>query len=237
MGRELGPGSLHVATDILILTVGGGQLQLLLSRRVAPPGEGIWALPGRLVRPEESAGDSVRRLLDEMLPGCETAVEQLYTFTDPGRDPRGRVISITYLATLPASRLAARLAEGRTPLRRFAVSLEEAGSLRLAGEDGEMLAGADLAFDHGRIIETGVVRLRNKIDYSDIGFSFLENPEAFALSELQTIFEGVLGRKLDDSNFRRFILNRYEKAGRLRQTELTEKRPRGRPAALYRLER
>ena len=83
------------------------------------------------------------------------------------------------------------------------------------------------------MIQTGLQRLRNKIDYTDIGFSFLENREEFALGELQTVFEAVLDSKLDSSNFRRFILNRYEKTGRLEQTEQAEKRGRGRPAALY----
>jgi hypothetical protein len=107
--------------------------------------------------------------------------------------------------------------------------------VELTAADGTSLIGSDLAFDHGRIIETGVLRLQGKIDYTDIGFRFLNDTEAFSLSELQTVFEAVLDRPLDISNFRRFILGRYEKNGRMVQTEQAEKKGRGRPAVLYRL--
>ena len=92
-----------------------------------------------------------------------------------------------------------------------------------------------LAFDHGRIIDTGVQRLRGKIDYTDVGFRFLNDLNAFSLSELQTVFEAVQGKKLDNSNFRRAIRNRYEENGRLVQTAREDKQKRGRPALLYQL--
>ena len=96
-----------------------------------------------------------------------------------------------------------------------------------------ILTGGDLAFDHGKIIETGIRRLRGKIDYTEIGFRFLANMGAFSLSELQNVFEAVLGEKIDKSNFRRTIINRYEKTGKLKQTDLPVRRGQGRPAALY----
>jgi 8-oxo-dGTP diphosphatase len=80
-----------------------------------------------------------------------------------------------------------------------------------------------------------VLRLRGKIDYTDVGFRFLNDLNAFSLSELQTVFEAVLGRKLDNSNFRRFIRNRYEETGRMVLTDHEDKQGRGRPAALYQL--
>ena len=105
----------------------------------------------------------------------------------------------------------------------------------LTGEDGTKLIGSDLAFDHGRIIGTGVLRLQGKIDYTDVGFRFLNDTGAFPLSELQTVFEAVLGKELDKSNFRRFIRNRYEETGRIAPVERAEKQGRGRPAVLYQL--
>ena len=111
---------------------------------------------------------------------------------------------------------------------------KQTGYYVYAIREGETLAPGDLAFDHGKIIETGIERLRGKIDYTEIGFGFLENRDAFSLSELQTVFEAVLGETLDSSNFRRAILGRYEKTGQLTQTDQAEKRGRGRPAALYR---
>ena len=91
-----------------------------------------------------------------------------------------------------------------------------------------LLAGALCALLHRG------ARLRGKIDHTAIGFRFLEDPQAFSLGELQTVFEAVLGEAADSSNFRRTILNRYARDGRLEQTD-QEKRARGRPAALYRI--
>ena len=232
MHRTLAQDRLHVAVDLLILTVKDGRLNLLLSKREHPPFAGFWALPGRMVAIDESAEIAANRLLGEMLPVREPFMEQLYTFTQTDRDPRGRVISIAYLVIVPWGRLKGILEAGTTGFACFQAALGQDG-LRLISDHGTIPGSAELAFDHARMIQTGIQRLRNKIDYTDIGFFFLENREAFSLSELQTVFEAVLDDSLDSSNFRRFILNRYEKTGRLEQTEQAEKRGRGRPAALY----
>ena len=233
MHISLEPGRLYVTVDILVMTVREERLILYLSRRGNAPYAGRWALPGRFVDPEESAEAAAGKLLEEMLPVADPYIEQLYTFTEVDRDPRGRVISAAYLVIVPEEKLSGVLSREKTTLQPFRLSLEE-GGLRLTGADGTVLRKEDLAFDHGRIIETGVIRLRGKIDYTDIGFRFLNDPDAFPLGELQTVFEAVLGTPLDPSNFRRSILGRYEKAGRLIQTEQTEKKSRGRPAVLYR---
>lgn len=233
MHDSLAQDQVYVAVDILILTVYGSRLRLLLSRRVEPPYEGRWALPGSFIGLDESAEGAVQRLLGEMLPIQDAFLEQLYTFTAVARDPRGRVISTAYLVIVPWGKLQRLAAEKELPFRSYQVSLDDRG-LRLTDDHGSVLIPEDLAFDHGRIIETGIIRLRGKIDYTDIGFHFLEDPRAFSLSDLQTVFEAVLGETLDSSNFRRSILGRYEKTGRLVQTDLAEKRGRGRPAALYR---
>ena len=223
---------LYVTVDLLILTVRSGQLCLLLFRREKPPYAGRWALPGRLIGPDESAETAASLLLTEMLPVRCALMEQLYTFTDVNRDPRGRVISTAYLVIVPWDRLQAQLAAGETKVRCFQVFMDAEG-LRLRDGTGCRLIPGDLAFDHGRIIETGIQRLRGKIDYTDIGFHFLADPHAFTLGELQTVFEAVLGEPADSSNFRRTILNRYEKTGRLTQVVQAERRGRGRPAAVY----
>lgn len=233
MHNTLDRDQVYVTVDILILTVAEGSLRLLLSRRDTPPYEGRWALPGTFIGLDESAEGAVQRLLGEMLPIQEAFLEQLYTFTAVARDPRGRVISMAYLVIVPWERLQRLITEKELPFRVCRVFMDDRG-LRLVEDQGAVLLPEDLAFDHGRIIETGVSRLRGKIDYTDIGFRFLETPGAFSLSELQTVFEAVLGETLDSSNFRRAILGRYEKTGRLLQTDLAGKRGRGRPAALYR---
>ena len=232
MHEHLSNNQVYVTVDLLILTVRSGQLNLLLSRRTAAPHEGRWALPGRFIGMDESAEASASRLLKEMLPIQNAYYEQLYTFTDVNRDPRGRVISVAYLVIVPWGQLKPLMAEGKLIFECFRVSMGAIG-LRLLGGKGEELLSGDLAFDHGRIIETGINRLQGKVDYTDIGFRFLEDPKSFSLGELQTVFEAILEEKLDSSNFRRTILGKYEKAGRLRQTDRTEQQGRGRPAALY----
>ena len=240
MHEELAQDQVFVTVDNLILTVRDGRLKLLLARRNHPPFEGRWALPGRLVALKDSAEETARRLLEEMLPVTGAFLEQLYTFAELDRDPRGRVISIAYLAAVPWEKLEAALAREDARMRGFDVRLDAQG-LRLDGGDGLELTGGDLAFDHGRIVETGVRRLRGKIDYTDVAFHFLNDPGAFSLSELQAVFEAVLDRSIDGSNFRRMIQSRYEETGVIErlerdgQAEAGSRRRRGRPAAMYRM--
>ena len=225
MHTALSANQQHLSVDGLILTVRQGQLTALLSRRTSPPFEGQWALPGRLVALDESADEAASRLLTEMLPGVPAYREQLYTFTQPGRDPRGRVVTIAYLILLPWEALEEPLTRPDVTLRAFSIS---------TAADGPRLLPADLAFDHGLILQTGVTRLQGKIDYTDVGFHLLRDMQAFSLSELQTVFEAVLNQPLDASNFRRGILAKYEATGRIAQTSSIKKQGRGRPAALYR---
>lgn len=223
---------LHLSVDGLIFTIRNGRLMLLLSRRTHPPYEGQWALPGRLVRPAESADDTVSQLLQEMLPGVEAYSEQLYTFTQPQRDPRGRVVTIAHLILLPWEKLAPVLTRADVTLQCFGIG-SGATVFPLTGDEGASLYPDDLAFDHAQIIITGILRLRGKIDYTDVGFHLLRDMRAFSLSELQTVFEAVLNQTLDASNFRRGILAKYESTGRIAQTAQAKRQGRGRPAALY----
>lgn len=232
MHETLEPGRIHVAVDILICTIRDGALTVLLSGRRNPPFAGRWALPGRFVGLDESAEAVAHKLLGEMLPVQGAYMEQLYTFTDLGRDPRGRVISMAYLIILPWGRVQAELEKAESWMHCFAVSPGE--TLRLTGGDGQTLTAGDLAFDHGEIIRTGLTRLRGKIDYTDVGFHFLNDLSAFSLGELQTVFEAVQGKPTDSSNFRRWVRSRYEETGRIAQTAQAKQRGRGRPAALYR---
>lgn len=232
MHTTLDTTQLHLSVDGLILTVREGRLTALLSRRTSPPCEGQWALPGRLVGFGESADEAVACLMQEMLPGVNAYSEQLYTFTRPGRDPRGRVVTIAYLILLPFEALQGALARPDVTLKPFAVGASPDG-FPLTAEDGTTLSPAGLAFDHGQILSTGVNRLQGKIDYTDVGFHLLKDMQAFSLSELQTIFEAVLNQTLDASNFRRGILAKYEATGRIVQTAQAKRQGRGRPAALY----
>lgn len=233
MHETLEPGRIYVAVDMLVCTVRDGALTVLLSRRQQPPYAGYWALPGRFVGQDESAETAVCKLLGEMLPVQGAYMEQLYTFSALNRDPRGRVISTAYLIILPWERLQGVLSREEHGMRCFAVSLDESG-LRMTAPDGQVLTSGDLAFDHGEIIRTGVTRLQGKIDYTEVGFHFLNDLSAFSLSELQSAFEAVQGKPTDSSNFRRWVRNRYEETGRIAQTAQAKQQGRGRPAALYR---
>ena len=228
MHERLSDGSIYVAVDLMFLTARGGKLCLLLSRRRDEPDKGKWALPGSLIGLNESAEQAARRLSAEMLANAEPYAEQLYTFSDPGRDARGRVVSITYLMIVPEERLQSALKASQMTL--FEVALEK-DALSVTGADGQTVN--EFAFDHERIIMTGVRRLRGKIEYTDIGLRFLNDRTRFTMVELQDIFEAVLGQKVDESNFRRFIRSRYEETGRIKAIGQTQKRGRGRPAVLY----
>ena len=233
MHTELAPDQLYVTVDLLILTVRQAALNLLLSRRTSPPYFSRWALPGRFIEMDASAEKTAEDLLKEMLPVEGVYKEQLYTFTELNRDPRGRVISLAYLVIVPWGRLESVLGRPENLFHRFAVPVNRE-ELRLDGEDGETLVSSDLAFDHGRIIRTGIRRLQGKIDYTDIGFAFLEDQQAFTLTELQTVYEAVLGTDLDKSNFRRQMQTRYIRTGQMELTDRQETRGQGRPAGIYR---
>ena len=229
MHPTLTPDQMHLSVDGLIFTVRQKELVVLLAQRTNPPHAGQWALPGRLVGLSESADEAMQALLAEMLPGTATYSEQLYTFTAPHRDARGRVVTVAHLVLLPWEQLAQHT---HSPLKCFTIWHEPDG-IRLLAEDGTTLSPADLAFDHGHVLTTGIARLQGKIDYTDVAFHLLQDMLAFSLSELQAVFEAVLHQQLDASNFRRGILGKYEATGRLTQTAQAKKQGRGRPAALY----
>ena len=235
MHETLSQTEIYVTVDVLILTVREGRLRLMLSRRTEAPFRGCWALPGKFIGRNESAEKAVSELMKEMFPVPFGFMEQLYTFSAVNRDPRGRVISAAYLAILPASRAQEALDIPFSLMEDFSVSLDGDG-LRLTGSSGTELFPADLAFDHGEIIEMGINRLRGKISYSDIGFYFLEDRNSFSLGDLQTVFEAVLARQLDSSNFRRMILAEYGRSGKIIKTGKEEKTGTGRPSALYRFQ-
>lgn len=225
---------LHVAVDVLIMTIREGRLSVLISQRNQPPYQQCWALPGKLVALEESAESAAQQLLAHMLGVRETYMEQLFTFTAVGRDPRGRVISVAYLTVVPWPALEPLLEPERTTLRSFSLTLE-GDVLLLEDGGGTRLRGSDLAFDHGEMITVSIRRLQGKLDYTDVAFRFLRDPQQFTLAELQSIYEAVWQRSLDTSNFRRTILGRYEETGRIEQTRQLVRQKKGRPAALYRL--
>lgn len=212
---------LAVAVDVVVLTVADGVLRVLLTRRKRAPFEGRWSLPGGFVGADESADEAAERELRAKTGVTGVFLEQLYTFSEPDRDPRTRVVSVAYYALVAAERLRDR---GGTRESRWSdLGTDDAGRLRV---DGRAQAASELAFDHAEILSTALTRIRGKLDYAPIGFELL--PEQFTLTELQQVHEAILGHAIDKRNFRKRLLD----AGRVR--ELGAYRTGAhRPARLY----
>ena len=186
-----------VAVDLAIMTVIHGDLHALLVDRPEDDVAG-WAMPGGFVHIDESPEDSVERVLSEKVGAKPVHFEQLATYGALGRDPRGRVVSIVYLALCPPEVL--RDAD----LAKVVIDWEgEVGGQAVAQMNGARLP---LAFDHAAILGDVVKRLRGKLDYSPIAFALL--PNRFTLRELQEVHEAILGKPLNKPPFRRKLLDR-----------------------------
>jgi 8-oxo-dGTP diphosphatase len=199
-----------VTTDVIIFNLRAGDLQVLLIRRKSPPFQNMWAIPGGFVGMDESLEDAALRELEEETGLRDVYLEQLYTFGDPDRDPRGRTITIAYFALVPGAVPGLRAGDDAAEARWWSV-----------------YDLPPLAFDHADILAYALQRLRYKLEYTAVGFELL--PEPFTLSELQAAYEVILGEALDKRNFRRKITGAgvIEETGGYRTGE-------GRPAKLYR---
>ena len=178
--------SLRVTVDIVIFTLREGSLQVLLVKRGVPPFEGQYAIPGGFIREGESLEEAALRELYEEAGVRNVFLEQLYTFGDPKRDPRGRVITVAYYALIASDKLSLVAGADAAEAQWFPVNNLP-----------------PLAFDHRSILDYAIERLRNKLEYTTVGFQLL--PERFTLGELQAVYEAILGRALDKRNFRRKI--------------------------------
>jgi len=178
------------------LANGAFSLQVLLIRRKGEPFKGRWALPGGFVNVTDEGGqgesleDAARRELREETGADVDYLEQLYTFGKPGRDPRGRVISVAFMAL---TRSKAHEVQGA----------DDAAEAQWVSIDAVALS-CNLAFDHDEILTKAIDRLRAKVRYEPIGFNLL--PPKFSLTQLQRLYEAILGRDLDKRNFRKRIL-------------------------------
>ncbi|WP_077146593.1 NUDIX domain-containing protein [Sphingopyxis sp. KK2] len=214
MSQSYDPGAfppLAVTVDLVLMTVQNGHLAVLLQRRSEAPHKDEWALPGGFVGIDESLDDAAQRILADKAGLKDAWLEQLYSFGDPGRDPRMRIVTIAYFALLPAAELSAPLA-ARSDL---------------------MLAPLDtlppLAFDHRTIIDHAATRLRGKLDYAPVAFALL--PPRFTLRALQDVHEAILGISLNKPAFRRRMID----TGWIEGTGEKESGGAFRPAELYRV--
>lgn len=208
------------------------ELRVLLIKRGGHPYLGCWALPGGFVQPEETVGEAANRELREETGVTGVYLEQMGIFSDPGRDPRMWVISCAHLALIDSGRVTVRAGDdaqkaawfqmcyGREDDRingMIKLKLElSCGESKLSGlvgyqwrgaslgaEDFKILENAGLAFDHAKIIACALERLRGQVETTHIVFHLM--PETFTLTELQQVYQVLLGRPLLNAAFRRKI--------------------------------
>lgn len=199
-----------VTVDVLFFTVKDKKLQVLLVKRAAWPYKGYWALPGGFVNMNENLETAAAREIYEECGVKNLFLEQLFTFGEPKRDPRTRVITVVYYALAPSEEIKKIQKEEVKDAKYFPID-------KLP----------KLAFDHKRIVDVGFERLKNKIGYSNIVFGLL--PKVFTLSEVQNIYEVIYGRKIDKRNFRKWMLS----SGLLVSTGTTKFGQAHRPAVQF----
>lgn len=189
-------------------------LQVLLIQRDIPPFQGRWALPGGFVRMDETLDEAARRELTEETGVTRVYLEQLYTFSDLDRDPRERVVSVAYYALV-------KLSDHRV---KAATDAREAAWFSVVDLPS-------LAFDHDKVLQAALSRLKGKVVYQPIGFELL--PPKFTLSQLQRMYEVIVEKELDKRNFRKKVLS----MGLLEELDEVEQDVAHRAARLYRFDK
>ena len=220
-----------LAVDIVALTVEAGELRVALYRRDAPPERGRYALPGGFMHIHESIEEAAARVLTQKAGLGGVFLEQLYTFGDLRRDPRGRVVTVAYYALVDAGRFHAGGKRAPAALSARVVVPwpgETGGPVDVVGGDGKTLP---MFLDHADILGLAVKRLRGKLDYTPVGFQLL--PLEFTLRQLQEVHEAVRGEPVNKDSFRRRMLA----SGLLEATGAHEREVSYRPAELYRFTR
>lgn len=176
-----------VTVDIIVFTIKDDELQVLLIKRGIEPFKEKWALPGGFVRIDESLEDATKRELKEETGVENVYLEQLYTFGDPKRDPRGRVITVAYMALVNSDNLDIHASTDVSEVRWFPIK-------KLPS----------LAFDHKKILDYSLRRLRWKFEYTTVAFSLLQNK--FTLAQLKNIYDLVFDKNFDKRNFAKKII-------------------------------
>ena len=207
-----------VCTDAVVFTIKSNDpnsyrklpetnLRILLYKRTTEPHQDKWCLPGGFLNIDEMPEDNIRRKISEKSHIDKCWLEQLYTFCDLERDPRARVLSIAYLGLMDE----AESTKFESESIWFTVQLN-AEHMPTFTNDSISLTAQDLGFDHNNIIEIALERLRSKILYTNIIFNLM--PEEFTLTQLQNVYETILGKKDQAANFRRKIIDLVQETDR-----------------------
>lgn len=205
-----------VTVDLVVLTVRGDDLVALVVKRGVEPYRGRWALPGGFVGDAEDLAAAAARELEEEtgIAAIDAHLEQLATYGAPDRDPRGRVVTVAYLA------LVADLSDPTAGSDAADAAWQPVEALLRPGR---------LAFDHRQILGDGIERARAKLEYSPLATSFCD--DEFTIADLRHVYEVVWGTALDPRNFHRKVSSTD---GFLAATGRTTTRDGGRPAQLFR---
>ncbi|MDE5813041.1 MAG: NUDIX hydrolase [Muribaculaceae bacterium] len=201
----------YVSVDCVIFGLHEGKLNILLIKRRMMPGRDKWSLMGGFVEEDESLDDAAKRVLFQLTGLEDVYMEQVGTFGAVDRDPGARVISVAYCALL---------------------NFDEQDHGRVTANDAHWIPldeMPELFFDHPAIVGRALEYLRQQVNRKPIVFKFL--PELFTLSQLQSVYEAILGERLDKRNFRKRITDSQA----LEKTDLIDKSGSKRGATLYRL--
>ena len=233
------------ATDILIYSIDSRKnintrelpkkyFSILLVKRDKEPFKDSWCLPGGYIKENENSFDAALRVLKKETNISNTYVEQLGVFDDVKRDPRNRTISTAYLSLIDKSKMVDELSQNT---KWFDIEIAETDNeinIKLINEEELYikvkkilvnkkanqykyeLIDSNLAFDHGLIISSGIIKLRNQAETTDIIFNLM--PEKFTIGELKQVYEIILGRELINSAFRRVIAKKVEEVDEIIQT-------------------
>lgn len=177
----------HVTVDCVVFGLDEQDLKVLLVQRAYEPFQGWWAVPGGFVEAGESLDEAARRELREETGVQDVFLEQLYTFGEVKRDPRRRIVTVAYYALVNLRDHAIKAATDARSAAWFSID--------------------DLpkfAFDHARIVDAAIRRIKGKVRYEPIGFELL--PEKFTLTQLQRMYEKILEQEIDKRNFRKKVL-------------------------------
>ncbi|OSY88027.1 NUDIX hydrolase [Tenacibaculum holothuriorum] len=202
--------SIRLSVDAVVFGYEEGKTSVLLIKRKFNPFKGEWAIPGGFVKEKESLEMAVERELFEETGVKINYLEQLYTFGSPTRDPRGRVISVSYFGLVKPKAFKILASTDAEEVKWFSI---------------ENLP--KLSFDHETILKFAIKRLQGKIVYEPIGFELLE--EKFPFSDLEKLYTTLLGRDIDRRNFRKKII----KLNVLDELEEKISKGSGRPASLF----
>jgi len=177
-----------LAVDLVVFGYSKQQLAVLLLNRKEEPFKDRWVLPGAFLQMEERFRDTCSRVLKTKLGMDDVYMEQLYSFDEPERDPRGRAIAVAYYALVNPARVAISAGNMANDVAWFNIR--------------EL---PNLGFDHHAIFEIALQRLRSKITYFPVGFELLD--ELFTMPELHELYECILDTTIDRRNFRRKIMD------------------------------